>query len=53
MTQKEKLIKSIMTVQSIKNTAIRINRECGEYSSTAASYAKDIVSQCDNLLKVL
>lgn len=53
MTQKEKIAKSFMAVQSIKNTAIRINRECGEYSSTAASYAKDIVTMCDNLLSIL
>lgn len=53
MTQKEKLMKSIITIQSIKHIATRIDIECAEYSSTAAYYAKDIVSKCDSLLKVL
>lgn len=42
-----------MTVQSILHTAQTIERECKEYSSTAASYAEDIVKQCESLLKVL
>lgn len=53
MTQKEKLMKSFLAIQSIKNTAIRINEECGEYSSLAASYVKDIVKKCEDLLKIL
>lgn len=53
MTQKEKIMKSFMTVQSILHTAKHIEDECAEYSSTAASYAKDIVKQCESLLKVL
>ena len=53
MTQKEKIIKSFMAVQSIKHTAQSIVTECSKYSSTAVSYAKDIVNQCDSLLKVL
>lgn len=53
MTQKEKIMKSLLAIQSIRNTAVRINRECGEYSSTAASYAKDIVKQCEDLLRIL
>lgn len=53
MTQKEKIIKSFMAVQSIKHTAQNIVTECSKYSSTAVSYAKDIVNQCDSLLKIL
>lgn len=53
MTQKEKLMKSLLAIQSIRNTAVRINEECEEYSSTAAHYAKDIVKKCEDLLKIL
>lgn len=53
MTQKEKIIKSFMTVQNILHTAQIIEKECKEYSSTAASYAKDIVNKCESLLQVL
>lgn len=53
MTQKEKIMKSFMTVQSILHSAQNIERECKEYSSTAASYARDIVNKCESLLKVL
>lgn len=53
MTQKEKIMKSFLAIQSIRNTAARINEECGEYSSSAANYAKNIVKVCEDLLKVL
>lgn len=53
MTQKEKLIKSFLTTQSIRRVALNIERECAEYSSTAVNYAKDIVTLSDALLKIL
>lgn len=53
MTQKEKIIKSAMALQSIRNTAKRIDVECAEYSRTAAMYAKNIVNECDSILKIL
>lgn len=53
MTQKEKLMKAFMGIQSIKHAAANIETECSKYSSTAAMYARDIVAQCEVLLKVL
>lgn len=53
MTQKEKIIKSFMALQSIKSTAQNIITECSEYSSTASSYANSIVSKCDEMFKIL
>lgn len=53
MTQKEKLIKSFMTIQSIKSTAQNLEKECREYSSTAAMYARNIINKCEDTLKIL
>lgn len=53
MTQKEKLMKAFLAIQSIKHTAQNIETECSKYSSTACSYAKDIYQECEKILKVL
>lgn len=42
-----------MALQSIRNTAKRIDTECAEYSSTAAMYAKNIINECNSILKML
>lgn len=53
MTQKEKLAKSFLAIQSIKNTAQTLERECKEYSSSAAMYARSIINKCEDYLKIL
>lgn len=53
MKQSEKKVKAFMNVTSARNIAEAIVRECAEYSTTAASYARSIQSRCEEALKYL
>lgn len=53
MTQKEKLMKAFLAIQSINHYAKNIEDECTQYSSLAGRYARDIRSICDRILSIL
>ena len=54
MTQKEKLIKAFIALQSIKSGVMNLEREADSYNLRFhKSYTSSIIKKCDETLKLL
>lgn len=54
MTQKDKIIKAFMALQSIKSNIMRLEREAEGYDMRFhKSYTSSIIKKCDETLKLL
>lgn len=54
MTQKDKLIKAFMALQSIKSSVMSLEREADSYDIRFhKSYTSSIIKKCDETLKLL
>lgn len=54
MTQKEKLTRAFMALQSIKSSVMGLEREANSYDMRFhKSYTSSIIKKCDETLKLL